>query len=52
MTVLARGHRPLRSWFVLPPHKTTPRNRCAISQGPRIAARFRGGPGLVIGARS
>jgi hypothetical protein len=28
-----------------PPHKTTPQNRCAISRGPRIAARFRGDPG-------
>jgi len=33
MTVLARGQRPLRSGGVLAPHE--------------IAARFRGGPGLV-----
>jgi hypothetical protein len=27
-----------------PPRDTTPQNRCAVSHGPRIAARFRGTP--------
>jgi hypothetical protein len=30
-----------------PPNKTTPQNRCAISRGSKIAARFREDPGSL-----